>query len=118
MELNNILLELDIDSIMLLSNHLHETLFLTMGAVLALFVMYLRDYRLSEHAGKGYFWYLFQADRKKTDDVIVILCTLICAEIVTGALTGLSPQQLIIAGIGLGVATNVRAGGENQDKGK
>lgn len=93
----------------------HETLFLVLGAIMALLVMYLRDYRLSDYTDKGYLWYLFEADRKKTDDVLVILCSLIGAEIVTGALTGLSPSQLITVGIGLGVATKVRAGGDRNE---
>lgn len=112
---------MDIDilsNISLFAGHLQETLFLLIGSVMALLVMYLRDYRLSEHTDKGYLWFLFEADRKKIDDVIVILLTLIGAEIVTGALTGLSPSQLITVGIGLGVATKIRAGGVTQEGSK
>lgn len=102
-----------LSNLSLFAGHLQETLFLIIGAAMALLVMYLRDYRLSEHTDKSYIWYLFEADRRKTDDVIVILLTLIGAEIVTGALTGLSASQLITVGIGLGVATKVRAGGSD-----
>ena len=108
--------EVDIlNNLTLFAGHLQETIFLVLGAAMALLVMYLRDYRLSQHTDKSYLWYLFEADRKKTDDVIVILLTLVGAEIVTGALTGLSPSQLIIVGIGLGVATKVRAGGDRNE---
>lgn len=104
-----------LSNLSLFAGHLQETLFLIIGAAMALLVMYLRDYRLSQYTDKGYLWFLFEADRKKTDDVIVILITLIGAEIVTGALTGLSPSQLITVGIGLGVATKMRAGGEKNE---
>ncbi|MCW5602570.1 hypothetical protein [Nitrosomonas sp.] len=108
--------EVDIlNNLTLFAGHLQETIFLVLGAAMALLAMYLRDYRLSQHTDKSYLWYLFEADRKKTDDVIVILLTLVGAEIVTGALTGLSPSQLIIVGIGLGVATKVRAGGDRNE---
>lgn len=108
-------MDIDANTIQIFFGHFNETLFLIIGAVSALLVMYLRDYRLSEYVGMGYLWYLFEADRKKTDDVIVILLTLIGGEIVTGALTGLSASQLITVGIGLGVATKVRAGGDKDD---
>nr|WP_281720014.1 hypothetical protein [Nitrosomonas nitrosa] len=104
-----------LNNLTLFAGHLQETIFLVLGAAMALLAMYLRDYRLSQHTDKSYLWYLFEADRKKTDDVIVILLTLVGAEIVTGALTGLSPSQLITVGIGLGVATKVRAGGDRNE---
>lgn len=106
-----------LNNLTLFAGHLQETIFLVLGAAMALLAMYLRDYRLSQHTDKSYLWYLFEADRKKTDDVIVILLTLVGAEIVTGALTGLSPSQLITVGIGLGVATKIRAG-DDRNEGK
>ncbi|HRQ04371.1 MAG TPA: hypothetical protein PK580_00245 [Nitrosomonas halophila] len=105
-----------LNDITLLANHFYEAFFLAIGAIIALVVMYLREYRLSQYTSNGYFWYLFEADRKKTDDVLVILFTLIVGAIVTGALTGLSPSQLITTGIGLGVATKVRAGDNGKER--
>lgn len=98
--------------LLVLASNLKETVFLFLGAIVTLLFLYLRDYRLSEYAGRGYFWYLFQADSKKTDDVIIILLGLISAEIITGALTGLEPSQLLMVGAGLGTATKIKAGGK------
>jgi hypothetical protein len=102
-----------LSNIALFAGNFHETFFLLIGAVGMLLMLYLRDYRLSEHAGRGYLFYLFEADRKKTDDVMIILLGLICAELVTGTLTGLDSQQLLMAGAGLGAATKIKAGGSD-----
>jgi hypothetical protein len=44
---------------------------------------------------------------------MIILLGLICAELVTGTLTGLDSQQLLMAGAGLGAATKIKAGGSD-----
>jgi hypothetical protein len=103
---------MDLETLRLIFVNFRESLFLAIGAVSALLFMYLRDYRLSEFAGKrSYMWYLLDADPKKTDDVLIILIGLIAMEAATGALTGLEPIQVITTGVGLGIATKVRAGG-------
>lgn len=81
-----------------------------------LLIIYLRDYRLSDYAGNGYIWYLFEADRKQTDHVIVTLFGMICLELVTGALTGLEPQQILLVGAGIGYATKMKAGESGKTK--
>ncbi len=103
---------MDIEALKFIFVNFKESMYLAIGALSALFFLYLRDFRLSDYVGKkSYFWYLFEADRKKTDDVFVILVGLIAMEAATGALTGLEPIQILTTGVGLGVATKVRAGG-------
>lgn len=91
--------------------HLRESIYLVIGAGGALFLSYLRDFRKSDISLKhNYWWYLTKADPKKTEDVVIIMMGMIAAEVVTGALTGLQPSQLIMTGAALGMATKMRAG--------
>lgn len=100
-----------LEEIRALFAHLHESIYLVIGAAGALFLSYLRDFRRSDLSLKhNYWWYLTKADQKKTEDVTIILMGMIAAEVVTGALTGLEPSQLIMTGAALGIATKIRAG--------
>ena len=102
---------MNIEELRLIFEHLNESTYLIIGAAGTLILSYLRDFRRSDLSLKhNFWWYLTKADQKKTEDVVIILMGMVAAEVVTGALTGLQPSQLIMAGAALGIATKIRAG--------